>query len=196
MICVNKTSPPTSPPVGFNNIKYAAPSASSIGASACKGSLKRHCPRVVFPSRRSNRKPRKPSRPTRSGFEEEGSTNPIGDGVHSRTIFEVREDVRFSSANTRGISLHEFKAGANIGSKVDLVDDQKSGVGDPRSAFSRNFVALGHVDDVNRGVDQFRAERSGQVVAAALDQKQVKIRKAALQHRASFEVDRSIFANR
>src|SRR5487761_1869056 len=135
MICVNKTSPPTSPPVGFNNIKYAAPSASSIGASACKGNLKRHCPRVVFPSRRSNRKPRKPSRPTRSGFEEEGSANPIGDSVHSRAIFEVGEDVRFSSANIRGVSLHDFEACAHIRSEVDLVDDQKSGVCDPRPPF-------------------------------------------------------------
>src|SRR5438128_1205122 len=196
MICINKRSPPMTPPVGFSNIKYGVPWASSVRVSACKGSLKRHRARIVLPSRRSNRKPRKPSRPTRSGSEEEGLTNPLGDGVHTGAILEVREDVRFPSANTPGVSLHDFETGTYGGSEVDFVDDQKSGVGDPWSAFSRNLVALGNINHVDRSINQFWTERGSQVVPAAFDQEQVKIRKAAQQHRASFEVDRSILRDR
>ena len=102
----------------------------------------------------------------------------------------------FSSANALRVSLHHFQAGAHIRSEINFVDDQKSGVGDARPAFSRNFVALGHVDHVNRGVHQFRTERCGQVVSAALNQQKVKLGKAAHQDAAGLEVDGGIFADR
>src|SRR5580692_10295744 len=107
---------------------------------------------MVLSKRRSKRKPRKPLRPTRSGFEEQGALNPAGDGVHSGAIFEIGEDVRFSSANARRVSLHHFEAGADIRSKVNLVDHQKAGVGDARTSFSGNLVAFGDVDDIDRGI--------------------------------------------
>ena len=150
---------------------------------------------MVRPKRRANRNPRKPSRPTRLGLEKEGSTNPIDDHVDSGAIFEIGEDVRFASANSRGVSLHNFQAGADVRSQVNLVNDQKSGVGDSGSAFSRNFVALGNVNHVNRSVDQFRTERSGQVVSATLDEEQVKLRKGPLEHGTRFQIYRSIFTD-
>ena len=52
--------------------------------------------------------------------------------------------------------------------EIDLVDHQQVGTGDAGAAFARDFLALRHVDHVDRDVGELRAEGGGEIVAAAI----------------------------
>jgi hypothetical protein len=43
-----------------------------------------------------------------------------------------------------------------MGSEIRFVNEEKVAVADGRSSFPRNFVTLRHVNDVHKGVDEFR----------------------------------------
>src|SRR5207245_11665208 len=69
----------------------------------------------------------------------------------------------------------------HVGREVDLVDDEQVRARDARSTLARDLLALGDVDHVDRRVHQLRAERRGQIIAAALDEEQIQSGKALEQ---------------
>ena len=79
------------------------------------------------------------------------------------------------------VAAHHREVGADQRRQVGLVDHQQVGAGDAGPALARHLVAAGHVDHEDLPVDQARAERGGQVVAAALHQHQVERAEPRLQ---------------
>ena len=66
----------------------------------------------------------------------------------------------------------------------------------PGSAFARDLVAGGDVDDVDRQIGELGGKGRGEVVAAQLDQDQIEIREQAVHLGDGREVDRGILADR
>ena len=61
-----------------------------------------------------------------------------------------------------------------MGGQVGLVDDEQIALGDARTALAWDLVAAGHVDHVDRVVDQLAAVLGGEVVAAGLDEDRIR----------------------
>ena len=106
--------------------------------------------------------------------------------------------------NTNGRSPRIFRASRSMTSsdaptmrrEVDLVDDEQVRARDAGAALARNLVAGRDVDHVEREVGKLRAERRGQVVAAALDDDEVEIAEAPREPVDRLEVDRGVLADR
>ena len=64
----------------------------------------------------------------------------------------------------------------------------------PGPPFARNLVSAGHVDDVDRVIRQFAAELRGEIVAAALDEQQLRPQRFH-QHLERDEVRGDVVAN-
>lgn len=101
---------------------------------------------------------------------------PCGDIRQTASIFQICEQKRPGSTHFARITLHHFERSADIRSEIDLVDNQQIGTRNSGSALARYFVSAGHVNHVNRNVDQFRAEHRGKIVAAALDEDEFETR--------------------
>ncbi len=70
---------------------------------------------------------------------------------------------------------HHLQRCAHIGGKVGFIDHQEIGFGDPRSAFARDLLPFGHIDDVDGQIRQLRAEGGAQVIAAAFHEDKVEV---------------------
>src|SRR5271170_6977210 len=125
-----------------------------------------------------NARSRKPSRPTRSSREEQFLLDPVDDLIGSGTVLKISEDKWPLSARAPRISLHHAQIRTNIRGKIDLVNHQQPRADDSGTALARDLVALGHVDHIDRSVDQFGAERRGEIVAAAFDDQEIQVREA------------------
>ncbi len=66
----------------------------------------------------------------------------------------------------------------------------------PGPALAGDLLALGHVDDVDRRVDQLGAEGGGEIVAAALHEHQLEPGKARQEILDRLQVHRGVLANR
>src|SRR5690606_5674247 len=80
--------------------------------------------------------------------------------------------------------------------QVGLVDDEQVGAGNARPALSGNLVAGRNVDDVERQVGELRAEGRGQIVAAGLDEAELRLWKPRNHPIDSRQVDRGILPDR
>jgi hypothetical protein len=121
------------------------------------------------------------------------AAQPIDDGAGTGAIFQIGEQERPFSAHPLRVALHDRKVGTDVGSQVDLVNDQKIRSGNAWPAFARNLVAGGNVDDIERHIGQLGAKGSGQIIAARLDQDEIEIFKAAIEPRYRFQIDRRVF---
>ena len=176
--------------MGFSSIRTSRAGAVEIGRLERLQRQPVPAPvRTVRSPRRSKASSSEPSRPTRagpaaaraasgSGLEEELAPDPVDHGGSAGAVAEVGEDKRPISPHAPGVALHHAEVGADVGREVDLVDHEQVRARDAGPALARDLVALGHVDHVDRGVDQLGAERRGQVVAAALDEQQLEPGKA------------------
>jgi len=77
-------------------------------------------------------------------------------------------------AHPLGLELHQVDVGAHGARQVALVDDEQIGARDAGPALARHLVAARNVDDVDDEVGQLARVVGGQIVAAALDQQQVR----------------------
>ena len=66
----------------------------------------------------------------------------------------------------------------------------------PGPALARHLVAAGHVDDVDRVVDELAAVLRGEVVAAALDEEQLRRRRSSMSSSSASEVVADVLADR
>ena len=89
----------------------------------------------------------------------------------------------FTCVNRNGPSPRIVRASRSITPRsapderreIRLVDDEQIGLRDARPAFARNLVAARHVDHVNRVIGEVAAELRGKVIAAALDEQQLRM---------------------
>src|SRR5439155_13919578 len=88
---------------------------------------------------------RRSARPFQSAF----GLDEADDTVEPLALLEVGHDKGTLAAHALGVRLHLFQGGADMGRKIDLVDDQKVGPGDARAALGRDLVARSHVDDID-----------------------------------------------
>src|SRR3972149_11040229 len=67
-------------------------------------------------------------------------------------------DERPRSPHAPGIARHDFQRGADIGGKIDLVDDEQVRARDARPSFRGDLVARRHVDHVDGEVGELGRE--------------------------------------
>src|SRR5207237_7143215 len=91
---------------------------------------------------------------------------------------------------------HDGQIRANVGRKIDLVDDQQIASGHTRAAFARHLVAAGDVDDIDADIDELRAERRREVVAARFEEDDSHVWKARDRFVDRLVVDRRVFPDR
>src|SRR5262245_17430010 len=157
---------------------------------------------TVATRRQANRRSRRPTRPTcgsetlTSLLEQQFAPDPGDDPVQPFTRLQVREHERLPAAHEARVALHDAEVGADVRRQIDLVDHQQVRARDARTTLARNLVAARDVDDVDRRVRQFRAEAGREIVAAALDEHQLQLRKPAIQLIQRLETDRRVLANR
>ena len=77
--------------------------------------------------------------------------------------------------------------------KIDLVDHQEVRSRNAGSTLPWNLVARGHIDDVDREIDQLGTERCAEVVAAAFDNHEIEVWKLAIESVDCREIHRSVF---
>ena len=97
------------------------------------------------------------------------------DAVDTDAAFHFGENVGSVAAHLEGIAFHHREVGADGGGEVDFVDHQQIALGDAGTAFARDLVTAGDVDDLDREVGEFAAVAGGEVVAAGLDEKQIRM---------------------
>src|ERR1041384_2536569 len=161
-------------------IRYSAPSESIAGATRDGGSAwsgaRRGGGRLPFP--------------------QELKLSPRDPALPSSTVPDVGEAERPVAAHRLRVARHHAEVRADVRREIDLVDDEEVRARDARPALARNLVAAGHVDDVNGGIDELRAEAGGEVVAAALEQNQIEARMPRRHLLDRIEVHRRVFTNR
>src|SRR3984893_5154832 len=96
------------------------------------------------------------------------------DLVDALSRAQIAQDERPRAAHAPGVALHDRERGADVGRELDLVDHKQVGPRDGRTAFGRNLVAGGNVDDVERQVRELRRKGRRQVVAAGFDQNEIE----------------------
>src|SRR5262249_26047285 len=109
---------------------------------------------------------------------------------------EIREHERPIAAHQLGVARHDFEAGADVRGEIDLVDHEEIRACHARTAFARDLVAAGYVDDIDRRVDQLGTEAGRQIVAAGLQKHDVEIGVPLRQLFERVKVHRRILADR
>src|SRR5580704_18086865 len=118
------------------------------------------------------------------------------DLVHPLAGLQVAKGERPGAAHASCVAVHNIEAGADQRRQIDFVDDEEVGAGDAGSAFARDLVAGGDVDDVNRQIGELGGEGGGEVVAARLAQDQIEIREYSAHLGDRRQVDRGVLADR
>src|SRR5215470_17116964 len=116
--------------------------------------------------------------------------------VHAFARLQVGEDEGAGAAHAARVAVHNFEAGADQRGEIDFVDDEQIGAGDAGTAFARDLVTGGDIDDIDRQIGEFGREGRGKVVAARLDQYQIETRKHAVHLGDGGEIDRGVLADR
>src|SRR2546427_1000127 len=80
--------------------------------------------------------------------------NPRDHLLQAGAALEVREDEWPVTAHQPGVARHDVEARADVWCEVDLVDHEEIGTRHARTAFARDLVTAGDVDDVYGCVDQ------------------------------------------
>src|SRR5262245_22005497 len=77
------------------------------------------------------------------------SSNPPYDLFQACAILEVREDEWPLPAHQLGVARHDVEARPDVRREIDLVDHEEIRTRHARTAFTRDFVASGDVDDID-----------------------------------------------
>src|SRR5919109_2900551 len=139
--------------------------------------------RMVRRPRRAKCSSARPWRPaSRIGWllreEQHVAFDPGDDLGDAFAALQVGEDEWAVAAHFLRITAHHLEIGTHGRGEVDLIDDQEVGTCHAWPSLAWDFIAASDVDDVDRDIDQLRAERGGQVVATALDKHEVESGKA------------------
>lgn len=103
-----------------------------------------------------------------------GVQNVGHDAVDALAGLDLGEDEGSVAAHSQGVTFHDAQVRAYCGREIDLVDHQQIALGDAGAALAGDLVAAGNVDDLNGEVGEFPTEAGRQIIAARLDQEQVR----------------------
>lgn len=118
----------------------------------------------------------------------------INDVINALPILDLRKDGRPALADLRSVAFHDAQIRAHRGREIDLVDDQQVTARDAGAAFTRDLVTARDVDHVDDEVGQLARVVGSQVVAAGLDQEQVRL-ELALQGLQGQQVGADVLAH-
>src|SRR5262245_30391701 len=121
--------------------------------------------------------------------------NPRDHVLQAGAALDVREKEGLVTTHQPGVAGHDVEAGTHVRGEIDLVDHEEIRTGHARTPFTRDLVASGDVDDVNRRVHQLGAEAGGQIVATGLEKDDLQIRMASGELVERVEVHRRVLAN-
>ena len=119
----------------------------------------------------------------------------IADLVDSLLGFAVREDRRLRAANRLCVFLQYVEVDIDVGGEIGFVDDQQVGLRDTGPALPWDVVALSDRDDEHEVVGQLGIKRRREVVAAGLDEDDIKLRMLLSELVDLIEVHRGVFAD-
>lgn len=122
-------------------------------------------------------------------------SDPGEQGILAFFRAQVCEQKGAFAAHDFGIAGHDLQVRADVGREVGFVNKQQIAVADGRPALAWDFVALGDVDDIDEGVDEFRGKGGGEVVAAAFDQNELGVGMAVLEIGDGGEVHAGVIAD-
>ncbi len=88
---------------------------------------------------------------------------------------EIGEEKWSSAALDFGIGCHHVQIGPHIGREIGFVDQQQVAGADGRTTFAWDFIALGDIDDVDVGIDEFGRKSRREIVAATFDEDELQI---------------------
>ena len=88
---------------------------------------------------------------------------------------QIGEEKWSSAALDFGIGGHHFQISTHIGREVGFVDQQQVAGADGWATFAWDFIALGDIDDVDVGVDEFGRKGRREIVAATFDEDELQI---------------------
>ena len=112
------------------------------------------------------------------------------------SFFKIGENEWPPAAHFFRIALHDLEARSHMGGQIDLVNDQKIRAGDAGAAFTRDLVPCRDINDVDGNVGEVRAKGSGKVIAAGLDEDQLKVLEEPLHLSDRGQVDGCVLADR
>src|SRR5260370_24347441 len=87
--------------------------------------------------------------------------------VPSDPRFQVGKEEGTLLAHEQGVAPHHFEIGADIRRQTDFIDQKQVAMANGRPAFTRNFITLRDIDDVDECVDQLWSKAGGAIVAAS-----------------------------
>src|ERR1700739_4802917 len=100
----------------------------------------------------------------------------VCDRFNPFATLQGRKDERPLPAHPERVRFHDTKIRTYQRSQVDLVNDEKVGAGNSRSALARDLFTLGNVDHVDGQVRQFGTESCRQIVPARFYKAQLRMR--------------------
>ena len=80
------------------------------------------------------------------------SLNEGGDFGEADALLEITHHEWAIPPHFSGISFHDFQRCADVGSEVNLVNDQKIGFRDAWSSFAGDFFTTGNINDIDRQI--------------------------------------------
>ena len=100
----------------------------------------------------------------------------MDDFCHSLIVFDLGEYKWTIAPHSSCVPFHHAKIRTHGFSQIGLIDHQQVALGNTWSPFSRNFVAPGHIDHIDRVVGQLAAEMRGEIIASRLEQQKVRVK--------------------
>lgn len=98
----------------------------------------------------------------------------IDDVIHIDPILDLRKDGGAALPHLPCVPLHDVQIRTYRPCQIRLVHHQQIALRDPRSTFPRDLVAAAHIDDVDDEIGQLARVVCRQVVAAGLDEEQLR----------------------
>src|SRR5580700_5096200 len=100
----------------------------------------------------------------------------ISDRFNPFTTLQIRENERPPSAHSERVRFHYRKVRPYQRSQIDLIDNEKIGPRNARTALTRNLFTFGNIDHVDRQVRQFWTESCRKVISARFHKAQLRMR--------------------
>lgn len=100
------------------------------------------------------------------------AAQPFNHIIQADFVAQIGKNKRPGLAHAARVAVHHFQGSADIGGEVNFIDNQQIGAGDAWPAFARDFIAPGHIYNINENVYQVGAESRCQIIAATFDKDQ------------------------
>src|SRR5258705_1269634 len=108
-----------------------------------------------------------------SNPEKDSGKDCIGNRSNSGAGTRIGRNHRPSLANPNGVGMHLLKIDANIGSEIDLIDDEQVASQKAWPSLPRDVITTGNINHEYPPVDEIKRKGRGEIVAARFEQDQL-----------------------